>query len=453
MNNNLKKFILVAGDVVVLYLSLYLTLLIRYWAKPTSSLWSEHLGPFTIIFAVWLIIFYISKLYDLNLAVNNVRFFQLTARSLVITVLLSAAFFYLTPQVNIAPKRNLIIYVIIFAILFYFWRQFFNWSLKAYLPKNNLAFVGYNPRVNELINELKNNPHLGYNICFLIDGDESNNNLNNVPIYKNIKELNRLITRYKISTIVLTANPHQSDELKTTLFNCLSLKINYIYLPNFYESVTGKIPIETIGHLWFLENLSEGSKQLFNRFKRFYDFIFSIIIFLITLPLWPIIGLIIKLESRGPVFFLSKRIGQNNREFSLLKFRTMREENNNRVFTKANDSRITKFGSLLRKTRLDEIPQMINIALGDMSFVGPRPERPELIEELEKAIPFYRERMLVKPGVTGWDQVSGEYHSPSQEDTLKKLQYDLYYIKNRSIYLDLSIILKTIATVLSGGGR
>ena len=126
--------------------------------------------------------------------------------------------------------------------------------------------------------------------------------------------------------------------------------------------------------------------------------------------------------------------------------------NNNFSPTAKDDNRITKFGSFLRKTRIDEIPQVINILQGEMSFVGPRPERPELIEELEDKIPFYNERLLVKPGITGWDQISGEYHSPSQEDTLKKLQYDLFYIKNRSIYLDLSIILKTVATVISHKG-
>ena len=126
--------------------------------------------------------------------------------------------------------------------------------------------------------------------------------------------------------------------------------------------------------------------------------------------------------------------------------------NNSFAPTKTNDKRVTGLGSFLRKTRLDEIPQIINILRGEMSFVGPRPERPELIKELEKNIPFYHERMLVKPGITGWDQVSGQYHSPSQADTLKKLQYDLYYIKNRSIYLDISIILKTIATIVSHKG-
>jgi len=131
----------------------------------------------------------------------------------------------------------------------------------------------------------------------------------------------------------------------------------------------------------------------------------------------------------------------------------MRTEGNDHAPTADADKRITAFGNFLRKTRLDEVPQVINIIKGEMSFVGPRPERPELIAELEKQIPFYRERMLVKPGITGVDQTSGEYHSPSYEDTLKKLQYDLFYIKNRSLYLDIAILLKTIRTVLSRGGK
>ena len=131
----------------------------------------------------------------------------------------------------------------------------------------------------------------------------------------------------------------------------------------------------------------------------------------------------------------------------------MKTSGNDGSMTTEKDSRITKFGNILRKTRLDEVPQVLNIIKGDMSFIGPRPERPEFVEELEKAIPFYKTRLLIKPGVTGWDQVSGFYHSPSVSDTMEKLQYDLYYLKNRSVYLDVAIFLKTISTVLSRGGR
>ena len=176
-------------------------------------------------------------------------------------------------------------------------------------------------------------------------------------------------------------------------------------------------------------------------------------ILLISGIFWPFVALIIKLESKGPVFFTQVREGKNGKLFNLYKFRTMKTEQNNFAPTTENDNRITKFGNFMRVSRIDELPQMLNVLKGDMSLIGPRPERPELSVELEKEIPFYRQRLMVKPGITGWDQVSGEYHSPSIEDTYKKLQYDLYYIKNQSVFLEISIFFKTIMTVLLKLGR
>jgi exopolysaccharide biosynthesis polyprenyl glycosylphosphotransferase len=448
MNYNFKKFVLFGGDIIALYFSLYLTLTIRYWGHYTANTWSSHFWPFTIIFVLWLLIFYISDLYNLNLAVNNLKFYQVSGRTLIIAGLVSVAFFYLLPQIGIAPKRNLFIYIVVFTIWFYLWRNFYNWSLKSYLPKNNIGIVGYNNLVAEIVNKFKHNPHLGYNISFIVD----DKNLGGVLEIKPISELDNLIQQNNLDTIILSHDPHQSENLRTILFNCLRYKINYVSLPNFYEAVTGKIPLDTINQMWFLENLNENNKIWFDRVKLIYDFVLALIIFIFTLPFWLIIAVIIKFESRGPVFIIMERLGKNNRIFKLIKFRTMREEGNDRSPTRANDPRVTGFGRLLRITRIDELPQVVNILRGDMSFVGPRPERPELCSVLEKYIPFYGQRTLAKPGLTGSDQISGEYHSPSREDSLKKLQNDLFYIKNRSIYLDLSILLKTVATVLSRKG-
>ena len=448
MNNNFKKIVLFGGDIIALYFSLYLTLIIRYRGEYTNLTWASHFWPFTLIFILWLIVFYISDLYNLGLAVNNLKFYQSSGRALIISGLISAAFFYLLPQIGIAPKTNLFIYIIVFAASFYVWRNFYNWSLKSYLPKNNIGIVGYNNLVLEIANEFKQKPHLGYNISFIADEKNYEGGIEIKPI----SELEKLINGSKLDTIILSQNPNQSENLRTVLFNCLHCKINYVSLPNFYETITGKVPLDTINQMWFLENLSENNKVWFDRIKSIYDFILAFIILIITVPFWAIIALVIKLESRGPVFIIMERLGKNNKVFKLIKFRTMKEEGNDRSPTRSGDPRITKFGNFLRKTRIDELPQVINILKGEMSFVGPRPERPELSVELEKIIPFYGQRTLVKPGLTGSDQISGEYHSPSQEDSLKKLQYDLFYIKNRSIYLDLSILLKTVATVLSRKG-
>lgn len=453
MDNHVKKIALLIGDIFVLYFSLYLTLFIRYLHIPSETLWSDHIGPFSVLFFILILLFYIANLYDFRLVAKNSQFLQLLTKVLLITAAFSIAFFYLNPGIKITPKKNLFIFLLVFAFFFFLWRQLFNYLLKSYLPKNIIGIIGYNEQVLGLIQEIKDKPTLGYRLAFVIDDTQTMHPSKfNIPIYKDIGNLKDLIIKNKTSTIVLTADPHQSAQLRAALFACLPLHISFITLPKFYEQIAGKVPVDSINQMWFLENLSEGNKRIFDFAKRAYDFILAFTIFIITLPFWLIITLIIKHESSGPAFFTQVRTGRNGHAFRIYKFRTMTTAGNDFTPTKTDDKRITRFGHFMRKTRIDEVPQVINIMKGEMSFVGPRPERPELIKELEASVPFYRERMLVKPGVTGWDQVSGEYHSPSYEDTLKKLQYDLFYIKNRSLYLDFVILLKTIYTIVSRKG-
>ncbi|HET6487298.1 MAG TPA: sugar transferase, partial [Spirochaetia bacterium] len=221
----------------------------------------------------------------------------------------------------------------------------------------------------------------------------------------------------------------------------------------FYEFTLEKVPLSVITRSWLLENVRSGSGRGFQTFKRAMDILVSVVLLLVSLPLWPIISAAIKLESPGPVLFRQERLGKDRRRFTILKFRTMRVNGNNHTPTEKKDARVTALGKLLRRTRLDEIPQALNILKGEMSVVGPRPERPELAETLAREIPFYYERNQVLPGITGWDQVCGEYHSPSSSDTYKKIQYDLYYIKNQSVGLELKILLKTVRTMLLREGR
>ncbi len=452
MQKRLKKIILLLGDIAVLYLSLYLTLLVRYFALPSASAWQSHFLPFTIAFIAWIFIFYIADLYNIHMAVNNRKFFVNTVRSAVIAGLLSVVFFYATPSITIAPKRNLLIYLAIFIVLFLLWRRFFNWLLYSKMPKEHLAVIGYNTNVQELIDTLEDKPHLGYEVKLIISSRLPRGTRDDTVITDKITDLEKYITRLRVSSIIFAANPHQSPELRQILFACLPLKINFINLANFYESVTGKIPLEAISQMWFLENLSEGNKKWYNLLKRAYDLALSISILVISAPFWPIIGLLLKIENKETIFISQDRVGQNGRIFHILKFRTQHTVSQDPSPSLANDPRTTKVGNFLRKTRIDEIPQVLNVILGQMSFIGPRPERPELVRRLKYEIPYYEERLLVKPGATGWDQVSGEYHSPSKEDTLKKLQYDLYYVKNRSLYLDMTIVLKTIATIFRRSG-
>jgi exopolysaccharide biosynthesis polyprenyl glycosylphosphotransferase len=204
-----------------------------------------------------------------------------------------------------------------------------------------------------------------------------------------------------------------------------------------------------------LENLTENNKKLYEITRRIYDICFSILLLAVTLPFTPLIALIIKISSKGPVFFTQIRTGKDGKTFRAIKFRTMvtNAETNGPQWATKNDSRVTGAGRFLRKTRIDEIPQLINVLTNEMSLIGPRPERPKFVEELEKEIPFYKERLLVKPGLTGWAQVAGPAYGGSKEESLEKLQYDLYYIKNRSMALDISIVLKTVKTILTRRGQ
>ena len=229
----------------------------------------------------------------------------------------------------------------------------------------------------------------------------------------------------------------------------------YNYL-NFYENLEMKLPISDLDQKWFLEN--DGFEIYYNNFnmrvKRLLDILMAVIIGTICLPLMLIAAVIVKLGSKGPVLFVQERIGELNRPFDMYKFRSMAQdaEKDGPQWAQKNDARITRFGKFMRLTRIDELPQLWNVIRGDMSFVGPRPEREFFIKQLEKEIPYYNLRHTVKPGLTGWAQIMYQYGS-TIDDSYIKLQYDLYYIKHHNIIFDFMIILNTITTVILGKGR
>jgi sugar transferase (PEP-CTERM system associated) len=225
--------------------------------------------------------------------------------------------------------------------------------------------------------------------------------------------------------------------------------------PSFYEKVTGKLMLEDITPSWFIFSHGFRITVLSRILKRFIDVLLASAGLLVFLPFFPLMALLIKLDSPGPIFFNQERVGENEKLITVYKFRTMRQDAENStgaVWAQKDDPRITRLGRFLRKSRIDEIPQLVNVLLGEMSLVGPRPERPEFVTKLKEVVPYYSERHFVKPGVTGWAQVCYPYGA-SVEDALEKLRYDLYYTKNISLALDLLVILKTVKVVLGRRGR
>ncbi len=240
----------------------------------------------------------------------------------------------------------------------------------------------------------------------------------------------------------------------TDIMRCRMQGVRVMDVPSFYEETTRKLYIESITPSWFIFSSGFCVSRMRRAARRLFDLAAAGIGLALALPFVPIVALCIKRDSPGPVFFRQVRIGLGGVPFMLFKLRTMRldaENGTGAVWAGREDPRVTKIGRFLRKTRLDEVPQLINVICGEMSLIGPRPERPEFTRELERQIPFYSERHCMKPGVTGWAQVRYPYGS-SVEDALEKLRYDLYYIKNQSFWLDMEIVFRTVLVVLLGRG-
>lgn len=424
-----RQIFLVFGDVFLLYLSLVIMLFIGFWDNFSREIFLEHLFPFSILYLFWLIVFYIFGFYDLNLFKTPFIFYTRLLASLGIALTLGVFFFYFTPFFGITPKTNLFLNVLIFGILTVFWKNLFYSLLFSSYFQNKTAIIGKSRQAEELIQIIQKNPQLGYKL---------------VAFFNSKQDIFEQVQKKEIDTLILVENLIPGSRLAENLYQCLSLKIDFIDLAKAYELIIQKIPAAFIAHSWFLENLREREKGFYDKTKRGVDIILAGILIILFLPLWPFIALAIKLEDRGPIFYSQERIGKNKKSFLLVKFRSMIKdaEKSGAVWAEKEDPRITKVGRFLRKTHLDEIPQMFNILKGDLSLVGPRPERPEFIAQLEKEIPHYHIRHLIKPGFTGWAQIKFRY-GRSVMDSFEKFQYDLYYLKNRSFFLDLRILLKT----------
>jgi len=240
----------------------------------------------------------------------------------------------------------------------------------------------------------------------------------------------------------------------TELLNCKVRGISIIDGESFYERITGKLLVEKINPSWLI--FSDGFvKTPVSKFiKRVVGFVLSALMFLCLSPLLILVSIVIRLDSRGPILFSQERVGENGEIFTIYKFRSMRtdaETISGPVWAEEDDPRITRVGKIIRKLRIDELPQLWNVLKGDMSFVGPRPERPYFVEKLKQKVPYYNQRFAVKPGVTGWAQIKYPYGA-TENDALEKLKYDLYYIKNMSLIMDLMVIFQTVKTVLLGKG-
>ena len=279
--------------------------------------------------------------------------------------------------------------------------------------------------------------------------------LHDSPQVIRASSLTSLVTRVNAREIILSTNEALTDELERELIQCCEQGIRVTSISLLYENITGRVSLDYIKNHWHMTvTKSRDEDRVFDVSKRLFDIALSVVAITFSLPILFALALMIYLDSPGPIFYRQERVGKNGRLFRMIKFRSMlpgAERDNQAVWAKKNDRRVTRVGRIMRAAHLDEMPQFLNILRGDMSFVGPRPERPQFVRQLERQIPLYPLRHTVRPGLTGWAQVKYVYAN-SLQDSRVKLEYDLYYVKRRSFYLDTLILLKTVSTVLTFKG-
>ena len=462
----LSTIILAAGDAAAALAALAVAILVRYGGAPDPvvvRLW-EFAAPFLVV--LWLAGLFVFGLYDLKLARNEPAFFERLARALALDFALTVLLFYLIPGFSLRPIASLIVIFALLALALAGWRQAFN-ALLARRAKERVLFYGFSPEAAALAGMIGQHPQLGYEAVGFVAENRGGHGA--LPVFSVQDDLAAIVRAEHVSLIVTSPDIKRSRAVVHAFFRVVPLGAAIVDFERFYEAVEGKVPASLIGEGWFLENLVGSRRPRYEFAKRVLDLAMAMPIGLTALLLLPAAAAAIVLSTPwdvfnvktrrarpgdGIIFFRQPRVGRGGRIFDFIKLRSqvLGAELMGAEKTGGPDPRAYPVGTFLRRTYLDELPQVWNVIKGQMSFVGPRPERPEFMAELERRVPFYRTRELVTPGITGWAQINME-NDASVSDAPQKLCYDLYYIKNRSLALDLAILLKTALTLMRRSGR
>ena len=451
-----RLFILLIGDVFAASISLLVAL--YFWAQQDEWLkfsWQflRERPPnwFYLLPIIWIIL--LVEIYDVRQAsrwadvIRGIFFAMLISGGIYLLI-----FFVSSP--NTLPRRGVAGFIIAAAILTLFWRLIYIQIFSAPVFMRKVMIVGAGRAgitMAEIIQGIRPPPF--YLVGFIDDDPKKiGQKINGLPVLGGSDKILKIVHDESISDLIFSISGQMKPEMSKAILAAEENGIEVTTLPVIYEDLLGRVPIQLLQEDWILrsfldESHSSGSYEII---KRLIDLVISIIGLILTAILFPLISLMIVLDSGFPIFFKQVRLGKSGKPFTIFKFRTMMkdaEKDGIARFAVENDERVTRVGKFLRKSRLDELPQFLNILRSEVSLVGPRAERPELIDAMQRKIPFYRARLFVKPGATGWAQVNYRYAS-NVEETAIKLEYDLYYIKHRNILLDLIIIIRTIGTAL-----
>ncbi len=413
---------------------------------------------FLFLTVLWLLLASVNDFYELKTAANFVSsaftLLKITAFMLLVYLLI----YFFSPR-NSLPRLFIFFYAVLSFILLGLWRSAYAIFFGRLPFQRRAIIVGAGASGQTIARAIREYLGPDYQLVGYIDDDPGKQSqvIGGLPVIGTRWDLASLVKTKDISEVILAITYNMHPELFRALMDCQEQGVQITPMPLLYEEITGKVPVEHIGDSWQLALPLDhpSTRGFFPLFKRTVDLSIATIGLTVFTILLPLVALALYIDSPGPIFYTQERMGKGRKVFRLIKLRSMipnAEKEGVAVWAKRGDPRITRVGRFIRLTRLDELPQFINVLKGEMSIVGPRPERPEFVAELEERIPFYRVRHSVKPGMAGWGLVRYGY-ADSIEDAMEKVQYDLYYIKHKSIYLDLLILAKTIGAMISFKGR
>jgi len=458
-----RRILLIVGDLIMAISALLIAL--YFWSSGIPGNinldFFEFLQVrppiwFFLLPIVWILL--LVETYDSHKAIS----WQETWSGLAMAALIGMGLYsllYFTSDPGSLPRRGVAGFAISAWLLTMLWRMLYIRIFTAPQFVRRALLIGAGTTGQALLNVIADIKPSPYVIEGLIDDDPKlkGRTIHGVKVLGGSELLPKLIPDKGISDLLVSISGRMNEETFGQLLNAQEIGLEITRMPVAYEQVRGRVPVHFLEADWLLRSFVDDTR--INRFyelsKRLIDILGGLLGVFIFALMTPFLALIILLESGRPIFFSQTRSGKRGVPYSVIKFRTMRtdaEKAGKPILAKEDDERSTRFGRIMRKTRLDEWPQFINVLRGEMSLVGPRPERPELMQHFEERIPFYRARLLAKPGITGWAQVNFGY-AGSLEEMAIKLEYDLYYVKQQSVVLDIVIILRTIATVLRLRGR
>ena len=443
-----RVLLLMLGDAIVVGAASYSGWWLQLLGGP--DLWvgyAPHLPKALALAGVAVFTLFLSDLYTLSLWSKRGELGVRLALAFALIGLVTGAANFLVPLFRFG-RLNFAVALTLSAVGTYGWRAIAKRLLGAERFRERILIVGTGKPARLLLDELAARPLPGFEVVGLVEGSghEPAAVGNGVPILGSVRDLEALCAGHRVDSVVVALAERRACFPLREILACKMRGIRVEDYPNFLERLTGKIPVHDLRPSWLIFSDGFVSRTLFRRVKRAVDLVLAAVLLVLAAPVMAVVAVAIRLELRGPALFRQERMGRNGQRFVLLKFRSMYEDAERAtgpVWAAADDPRITRVGRFIRKTRLDELPQLWNVLRGEMSFIGPRPERPHFVQTLQEIVPYYAQRLVVRPGITGWAQVRYPYGA-SAEDALEKLQYDLYYIKNMSLFLEFMILLATV---------